>query len=398
MSGPGQRKRGVRAEQPLELFVPCAPGLSGLLAQELGALGLEGAQEAAGVGLRGDLALVGRLNLWLRTASRVLVRLGSFPARSFGQLEHEAALLPFERALAPGQKVALRVTCRKSRLYHSGAVADRLAGAIAARLGRAPEVVKPSEAGAEEEGQGAQLLIVRLEDDVCTVSADSSGALLHRRGFRTQLSQAPLRETLAAALLLAAGYRGEAMLDPCCGAGTIPLEAALLAAGLPPGLSRPFACEAWPGFPKASLERQRSEARGRPLPARLAIGGADLDPRAVAAAQANAGDAGLAALVPFEVRRLEELQPPPGWSAGMPCLVACNPPYGRRVGAGLDLRALYAALGKGVRERLPGARLALVCEDDQLAACASPLLRCLVRTENGGAKVGLWVEPHAVRE
>jgi putative N6-adenine-specific DNA methylase len=371
-------------------------------------------EEPGGVALQGDAAALARLNLGLRTATRVLVRLGAFEAKSFGALVHEAGKLPFERVLRPGQPVALRVTCKKSKLYHSDAVAERVLAAIGARLGKPA----PLAAGAgdddspQPEAQGApaqtaerpapaqtppaQLLVVRFDHDRCTVSADSSGALLHRRGYRTHLSQAPLRETLGAALLLAAGYAGGPLLDPCCGAGTLPLEGALLALGRPPGLQRRFACEAWPGFDSQIFAKLRAEAGQRPLPASLPISGSDLDPRAVAAAWHNADAAGLGALVRFSERALQDLALPAGLAPGATGLVACNPPYGMRVGEGSHLRALYAALGKAVRERLPGWRLALVCADDALALATGTLLTCAARTENGGTKVGLWVQTPAL--
>lgn len=384
-----------RALPPLELFATCAPGLSGLLAAEVRALGFTGIEEPGGVALQGDSATLARLNLWLRTATRVLVRLGSFEAKTFGALVHEAGKLPLERVLRPGQAVALRVTCKKSKLYHSDAVAERVLAAIGARLGK-PSPLAPGagdDDAAQAEGQApAQLLVVRFDHDRCTVSADSSGALLHRRGYRTHSSQAPLRETLGAALLLAAGYSGGPLLDPCCGAGTIPLEGALLALGRPPGLRRAFACEAWPGFDDRIFAKLRAEAGMKALPARLPISGSDLDPRAVAAALHNADEAGLGALVAFTERPLQDLALPAGLEPGTTGLVACNPPYGMRVGEGTDLRALYAALGKAVRDRLPGWRLALVCADDALALAAGMPLTCVARTENGGAKVGLWVQ------
>ena len=125
-----------RAPPPLELFATCAPGLSGLLAAEVRGLGFDCTEEPGGVALQGVPASLARLNLWLRTATRVLVRLGAFEAKTFGALVHEAGKLPFERVLRPGQPVALRVTCKKSKLYHSDAVAERVLAAIGARLGK----------------------------------------------------------------------------------------------------------------------------------------------------------------------------------------------------------------------------------------------------------------------
>src|SRR5688572_26128189 len=169
----------------------------------------------------------------MRTASRVIVRVAEFPARAFHELERRAARVPWERFVAPGAPAAFRVTCRKSRLYHSDAVAQRLHAAAAragATVGVAAMEEGEDEAALRTEGVGAQLFVVRLLHDVVTISADSSGALLHRRGYRQAIGRAPLRETLAAAMLLASGWRPDRpLVDPLCGSGTIAIEAALLA-------------------------------------------------------------------------------------------------------------------------------------------------------------------------
>ena len=400
----------------LDLFCASAPGLEPLLLAEVRALGLEGRAEPGGVALTGDLEVLARLNLWLRTASRVLVRLGSFEAKRFPELVHKAAMLPFGRVLRRGQPVALRVTCRKSKLYHSDAVAERVHAALEAKLGGACPLVSRAagaSAGDEDEGGDAdaipdragapatgsappQLLLVRFDHDVCTVSADASGELLHRRGYRTHLSQAPLRETLAAALLLAAGYRGGGLVDPCCGGGTIPIEAALITLGCAPGLARAFAFERWPGHDAKLLARLRVAARRAeaqdPLGLAGSIHGSDVDPRAIEAARANAERAGVAALVRFEVRPLQELQAPRGLD-GAPIeagLLACNPPYGKRVGEGHDLHALYAALGAAARAALPGWRAALICADPALAAATGLGLAERFQTQNGGTPVTIF--------
>src|SRR3954451_24030151 len=218
------------------LFVVCAPGLPPVTAEEARALGLPGRTLPGGVEIQGELAEAMRLNLWLRTASRVLLRLGEpFRATTFKDLVRKASALPWERFLRKGVHAGFRVTCRKSRLYHSGAVAERLHGALEARTKFPVARVEI----AEEEPGAAQLFLARLERDVCTVSVDCSGALLHQRGYRGPQAKAPLRETLAAALLLAAGFRGEeALCDPFCGSGTIPIEAALIALRRAPATGR----------------------------------------------------------------------------------------------------------------------------------------------------------------
>src|SRR5262249_45380028 len=165
---------------------------------------------------------------WLRTANRVIVRVAEFRAKAFHELELSAKRIEWERWVAPKSAVEFRVTCRKSKLYHSGAVAQRFAESVERRVAGVRAALGQE---SYEEVEGAaelpQLCMVRFVHDVCTVSVDTSGALLHLRGYRQAVAKAPLRETLAAAILLGAEWTGETpLIDPMCGSGTIPIEAA----------------------------------------------------------------------------------------------------------------------------------------------------------------------------
>ena len=213
------------SETPLAAFAACAPGLEPYLEHELRQLGVGDVRRlAGGVEFAAGLVDVYRANLHLRTAGRVLVRLGHFHAEEFWELEKRAARLEWERYLAPGQPVDVRATCHKSRLYHSDAVAERVARAIGERLGRPAELRLPAQ---DELAGEVQLVNVRLDHDECTLSLDSSGELLHRRGYRLETAKAPLRENLAAGLLIAAGWAAAVqqppsqdavpLLDPFCG-------------------------------------------------------------------------------------------------------------------------------------------------------------------------------------
>ena len=386
-----------------ELFAVVAPGLAACTAQELSALGLLPALEASGVEpggvtFSGDRTAIYRANLHLRTANRVLVRLGEFRAVGFDELRKFAGRLAWERYLAPGKPIALRVTCHKSRLYHSDAVAQRVAAAVGDRLGVAPPVQKFDEES-DEQGDARsdalppQIVLVRLLHDQCTISIDSSGALLHRRGYRLATAKAPLRETLAAGMVLAAGWNPQVtapLLDPFCGAGTIAIEAAMLALGVAPGRQRRFAFMDWPDFDAAlwqkllaaadaQQQRQTAEMAGR-----LHIQAADRDAGAIALAQTNAARAGVADAIAFTCRAVSASEPPPG-----PGWVITNPPYGVRVGAGGDLRNLYAQFGKVLRSRCPGWHVALLCNDRQLLGQMGLALDTSLGMVNGGIKVML---------
>jgi putative N6-adenine-specific DNA methylase len=382
---------------PLSLFAVSAPGLEPIVASELGALGLRpGEPEPGGVAFAGATADVWRANLWLRTAGRVVVRLAEFRATAFYELERHARRIPWEQFVAPGRPVRFRVTCRKSRLYHSDAVAERFVAAVAHRLGgESPALVGGSTAeggeGDEEGEEGAeeaQLFIVRLLHDQCTVSVDSSGALLHRRGYRQAVAKAPLRETLAAAMLMASGWRGDApLLDPMCGSGTLAIEGALLARGRAPGVGRSFAFMRWPGFDEGAwselVERARQGVRTGSI---APIQASDRDAGATAAALANAARAGVAGDIEITTRALSAIEPPPG--AGW---VVTNPPYGVRVGEADRVRNLYAQLGKVVRAECPGWTLALLTADRAMERQVGVPLHEALRTVNGGIPVRLAV-------
>jgi putative N6-adenine-specific DNA methylase len=356
------------------LFAVCAPGLEPVVLAEMRALGLPGRTLVGGVECEGGPPEAMRLNLWLRTATRVLLRLGEpFRATTFPELVRKASALPWEEFLRKGGKAAFRVSCQKSRLYHSRAVAERLHAALEARAGFA---VPAAQTASEEAPEDTQLFLARLERDVCTVSVDCSGALLHRRGWRGPQAKAPLRETLAAALLLAAGYSGEEpFCDPLCGSGTIAIEAALIASGRAPGIARHFAFQRWPKFPARQWEHLVSEARKRERPAKARIEASDQDAGAVAAARENAS----AASVGIEIaqRRLADLPADAG-----PGLLACNPPYGLRIQA--DVRRIFAELAAAASRR-PAWRIAVIAAQPRAATVLR--LRPLLHTKTGGLPI-----------
>ena len=381
-----------------DAFVITAPGLEPLAATELHALGLMDARPVdGGVSCSASRAELYAANLNLRTASRVVVRAGEFGAQAFHELERRAAKVPWEAFVSPNLPVSLRVTCRKSRLYHSDAVAERVATAITSRV-RTARIVgdvgdtdgDDADNAGEDGGSVAadasphQLVLVRLMHDRCTVSIDSSGALLHLRGYRQAVGKAPIRETLAAATLLAAGWRGDVpLLDPMCGSGTIPIEGALLARRMAPGLGRRFAFEQWPDFDAGTWHQVREEAESKVLPqSPVAIRGSDRDAGAIESAQANAARAGLADTVEFAASPISAMEP-----MAESGLIASNPPYGVRVGDRDRLRNLYAQLGKVIRAKAPGWRVALVSADQALERQTGLDLRPVLRTSNGGIRV-----------
>jgi putative N6-adenine-specific DNA methylase len=360
-------------------YAVTAPGLRDLAARELQSPGIIPANSDAssldpgGVDFRTDLAGLYRANLRLRTASRILVRFGNFfYARTFDELRDSAARLAWERFIGPGQAVEIRVTCHKSKLYHSDAVAERIEQAIATRLGQ------PS-----PQQKGAQGILVRLVNDRVSISIDSSGENLHKRGYRQASAKAPLRESLAAALLMACDWDAASpLLDPFCGSGTIPIEAALLALNIAPGLNRRFAFMDWPGFDDTLWQSLQAEARAAQRTNCPPILASDRDEGAIRMARENAERAGVSAHIKFAHRAVSAIQPPagPGW-------VITNPPYGGRVSASQDLRNLYARFGTVLREQCPGWMVGILSSDRALLGQTGLKLDTGMSLMNGGLPV-----------
>jgi putative N6-adenine-specific DNA methylase len=341
------------AETPdLQIFLAAPPGLEPVLLDEVREAAFTApAPVPGGVVVRGDWGEVWRANLALRGTGRVLVRVGAFRAPHLAQLDRRARRLDWASVLAPGTRVRVDATCERSRVWHAGAAAERIARAVEAG------------AGAEVSPEAEVRILVRIVDDLCTVSLDTSGEPLHRRGAKRAVGKAPLRETLAALFLRACGYRGtEPVVDPMCGSGTIVLEAAEIACGLAPGRGRAFAFERLAGFDRHAWETLRAAAT--PRARSLRFHGMDRDAGAIEASRANAARAGVAAYTVFVRQAISALEPPEGPKG----LVLVNPPYGARIGERAELRALYATLGRVLAERFGGWRVGIVTSEPGLAA------------------------------
>jgi putative N6-adenine-specific DNA methylase len=279
----------------------------------------------------------------------------------------------------------VRASARKSRLYHTGAIAERIVEGIDARVPvtAAPRIaIDDSERDDEDADDDAVLLLVRVAHDVCTISIDSSGALLHRRGYRQAVAKAPLRETLAAAMLASGGWRRElGLADPLCGAGTIAIEAAMMSRGMAPGLARGFAFERWPRYDAAKWNALRAQANERVRPAAIApILASDRDQGAVAAARENALRAGVERdlAVTHAPLSAAPLGAPGTW-------IVTNPPYGVRVGETGPLRDLYASLGRLARDG--GHPLVVLTAEASLERQLGVPLETVLSTRNGGIPV-----------
>lgn len=375
----------------LSLFVVTAPGLETCTQQELAGLGInaqkpqapsaagELLEESGGVEFEASQRDLYQANLHLRTASRILARLGDFFSTTFSELRKKAAHLAWEQFLQPGTPVALRVTCHRSKLYHSDAVAERVAASIADRLGQTVKLTKFD----EDAALLPQLVVVRLVNDHCTISIDTSGERLHRRGYRLETAKAPLRETLAAGLLMLSGWDGVACLvDPFCGSGTIPIEAALRSQRIPAGINRRFAFMDWPNFDASMWKSLLVEAETCEQPCGSPILASDRDAGAIRIAQANAERAGVAGSIQFSCRAFSAVEPP----VGVGWLVT-NPPYGVRISAGHDLRNLYAQWGNVLRKLFYGWNFGFLCSGEYLAGHTRLQFEQRLPLLNGGRNV-----------
>lgn len=348
----------------LDAFVVCPPRLESILEQELKGLGIKKyRQQVGGFELSCDFTMLMRLNLWLRTASRVLVRLSRFRALHLDQLERPLSKLPWDLFFQKGQTVPIHVTATHSRLIHTEAIAERVAAVLNA-------AGYQGQFGADLEGQEAatELLYIRCFNDVVEVSLNSSGQHLYRRGYKQEIGPAPLRENLAAALLLHMGYKGQkSFWDPCCGCGTLAIEAAMIAAHIAPGRNRDFAFLHWPCCPlniwKNELQHADSVVKKPTFP----IWASDISEKAIKMTVANATRAGVAQFISTLAAPLENIKEPPIGKGG---LMLANPPYGERIQGVRGLRTVYLAFGDLLR-KTPGLTGALLVDSEELAKLAS---------------------------
>jgi len=344
------RSAGAADKPEPILFATAARGTEGAVRDELRDLGFRGVRaDRGGVHFGRSLDEAFRACLELRTALRVLYRLASFDAPSGEALYEGVASVDFRPWLTAQKTLAVRAVCHSSRLTHSQFVAQKTKDAVVdqlrARLGARPSV---------DLDDPDVLLFVHVARDRATLYLDVSGGSLHRRGWRAHAAEAPLKESLAAAILRLSGWdRRRLLVDPMCGAGTIAIEAALWARNVAPGLSRErFGFERWACHDEAAARRTaelRERARAKILPEGPPVRGSDVDLSALAAARDNARDAG----VTVEWRRasVRDLAP-----TGEPGMVVTNPPYGERLDAPDELyRDMAHAFG-----RLEGWRVAIL--------------------------------------
>lgn len=348
----------------VDAFVVVTPGLESLAQAELARLGVRPANPThGGVNCSLTWPQLWAVHLKSRLATRVLVRVGRFKADGFDTLHAGIARVDWSQWLPDGGVAVSASTDGNSKLFHTGAIAER----VAEQIGR---------------GDGDQQVLVRVQRDVATISIDASGLALHKRGYRGPAGKAPLRETLAAVLVAVAEWDvRKPLVDPFCGSGTILIEAAMRARRMAPGRHRSFQFMSWPSFDAAGWERLVNGADSDVIERCPPIIGSDRDEGAIAAAVTNAASAGVGDAIEVVRRSVSDLTLPssPGW-------IVTNPPYGARVG-GPDVRDLYDRFGAVLRERAAGWRVALFASRDTPVTRLRLPLAPVLETTNGGIPV-----------
>ncbi len=325
---------------------------------ELSSFGGEAIEVSGGIAFSGKLYDGYLANLHLRTASRILMRIETMSASHFSRLSKKAAEIPWELYLHPDAVPLVRVSTHHCRLYHKDAVAEIITASVRDRLAQFVDPALPQSAPAIQ-----QRLFIRGTDDRFSVSIDSSGDLLYKRGVKTISGNAPVRETLAAAVLMLAGYSGsETLINPMCGSGTFAVEGAMMARNIPPGWNRSFAFMGWPAFRPAQWQHLRNAAEKNIvagfLPPLFAIDRASTTCELLTRLVAS-----LPALDQIQVLEKDFFDLCPKDLSAEPGLVVINPPYGKRMGTRRESRLLIQNVMQKLRADYPGWRFALMVPD-----------------------------------
>lgn len=326
-----------------QLVAPCHFGLEAVLKREIYDLGYEITQVEDGrVTFEGDAEAICRANVFLRTAERVLLLVGRFRAITFDELFEGVKALPWEEYLPKDAKFWVKkASSIKSKLFSSSDIQSIVKKAVVERLKREYEVE-----WFPEDGTAYPIRVFLLKDEVM-VTLDTSGESLHKRGYRTMTSKAPLTETLAAALLMLTPWKADRIfVDPFCGSGTFPIEAAMMAANIAPGMHREFIAEQWTNLIDRKLWYETVEEAEEMVDTSVSVDiqGYDIDGEVVKAARENAKRAGVADMIHFQERPVSELRHPKKYG-----FIVTNPPYGERLEDKKDLPELYTQIGEAYR-------------------------------------------------
>ena len=326
-----------------EFICPCHFGLEAVLKKEITELGYSiTSVEDGKVSFSGDVNAFARANIFLRTAERVLLKVGSFRAESFEDLFQGTNSIPWEQYLPEDAKFwVAKANSVKSKVFSPSDIQSVMKKAMVERMKEHYHTTWFNETGASFPVR------VSILKDIVTVGLDTSGESLHKRGYRKMIAKAPIEETLAAALIMLTPWnRDRILVDPFCGSGTIPIEAAMIGLNIAPGMNREFLAESWTGLiPKKSWYAAVEEANSKIITdCELNIQGYDLDNEVIKAARQNAEDAGVLEHIHFQQRDVADLRNPKKYG-----FIITNPPYGERLEDLKTLPALYKTIGESFK-------------------------------------------------
>ncbi|MDP4091967.1 MAG: class I SAM-dependent RNA methyltransferase [Bacillota bacterium] len=325
----------------IHLIATSAFGIEAVVGRELRNLGYEDQSVENGrVIFSGDEKAICKTNLWLRTAERVLVRVGEFTALSFEELFEKTKALPWDEWIPENAEFPVEGKSINSKLFSVPDCQAIVKKAVVEKLRQ-----KYNRQWFDETGP-RYVIEISLLKDVATLTIDTSGAGLHKRGYRKLVGEAPLKETLASAMLLISRWnKDRVLIDPFCGTGTIPIEAALIGRNIAPGLNREFVSEQWPSIPKKLWTEAREEARNMSVPEReLIIHGYDISEDAISLARYHTKQAGVEDCIHLQRRAVADLSTKYKYG-----VIMCNPPYGERLGEIKEVEKLYKQMGTVIR-------------------------------------------------
>jgi len=370
-----------------EFFAIVQPGFEKTAAQELSSLGIEkfGQTIEGGIEFSGRINDCYRINICSRTLSRLLLRVSNFKAERFDILNKKISRIPWELYIKDGTHVSFRVKARKSRLYHTVRIEQECNDAVKSRL----REYNINISGEPDTDKQVQEIFIRFENDRCTVSLDTGGGLLYKRGRKLLVSDAPIRETIASLILLEAGLeKYDCLIDPMCGSGTFSLEAMEISCSMPPNINRDFIFKKWPCFREAAfayMAGKISEEIKSPEHSHIKIHTSDIDAEAVSLAQKNADNSGFSSVLGIEEKPFSETLDieKPG-----KCLIVLNPPYGRRL-SNTDSVSVYRKIGNTIRNKYAGCSYAIISPGVEYEKAMSLPYEKKILFMNGGIKAGV---------
>lgn len=343
--------------QKVDLIATATFGLEAVVAEEVKALGYHDVQVENGkVQYRADLSAIARSNLWLRTADRVRLKIGEFRATTFDELFEQTKALPWADWISEDAAFPVEGKSVKSTLF---SVSDCQAIVKKAVVESLKKTYKRD--WFEEKGP-LYKIEVALHKDVATLTIDTSGPGLHKRGYRGLIGTAPLKETMAAAMILLSRWKPDrTLMDPFCGSGTIPIEAALIGQNIAPGMNREFVSESWPVIPRSIWREARAETHDLArYEQKLEIIGTDADDEILKVARRNAGEAGVDDMIHFQRMDVRDVRSKRKYG-----YLICNPPYGERLGEWKQVSRLYGEMGRTFATELDTWSFYIITSDEQ---------------------------------